>query len=70
MTAVLQTWGSAMTHHPDVRMVVPGGGLSLESPTRRRVPDRATSHSAQGSRRMAWWSRGRQTPTAVSGADH
>src|ERR1041384_4773594 len=28
LTAVLHTWGSAMTHHPHVHMVVPGGGLS------------------------------------------
>lgn len=28
MTSVLHTWGSAMTHHPHIHMVVPGGGLS------------------------------------------
>ncbi len=28
LTAVLHTWGSAMTHHPHVHLVVPGGGLS------------------------------------------
>jgi hypothetical protein len=28
ITAVLHSWGSAMTHHPHVHMVVPGGGLS------------------------------------------
>jgi hypothetical protein len=28
MTAVLHTWGSALTHHPHVHMIVPGGGLS------------------------------------------
>jgi hypothetical protein len=28
LTAVLHTWGSAMTHHPHVHIVVPGGGLS------------------------------------------
>jgi hypothetical protein len=27
ITAVLHTWGSAMTHHPHVHMIVPGGGL-------------------------------------------
>jgi hypothetical protein len=26
---VLHTWGSAMTHHPHVHMIVPGGGISL-----------------------------------------
>ena len=28
ITTVLHTWGSAMTHHPHVHMIVPGGGLS------------------------------------------
>ena len=28
LTAVLHTWGSALTHHPHVHMIVPGGGLS------------------------------------------
>jgi len=27
VTAVLHTWGSALTHHPHVHMIVPGGGL-------------------------------------------
>jgi len=30
ITTVLHTWGSAMTHHPHVHMIVPGGGLSLD----------------------------------------
>ena len=30
ITAVLHTWGSAMTHHPHVHMIVPGGGLSRD----------------------------------------
>jgi Putative transposase/Transposase zinc-binding domain len=28
MTLVLHTWGSALTHHPHVHGIVPGGGLS------------------------------------------
>jgi hypothetical protein len=28
ITAVLHTWGSAMTHHPHLHMIVPGGGIS------------------------------------------
>ena len=28
ITAVLHTWGSAMTHHPHVHMIVTGGGIS------------------------------------------
>jgi hypothetical protein len=30
LTAVLHTWGSAMTHHPHLHCIVPGGGLSLD----------------------------------------
>jgi len=30
ITAVLHTWGSALTHHPHVHMVVPGGGIALD----------------------------------------
>jgi hypothetical protein len=37
---VLHTWGSALTHHPHIHMIVPGGGLSLDGqsfiPCRRR----------------------------------
>jgi len=29
-TLVLHTWGSAMTHHPHLHGIVPGGGLSLD----------------------------------------
>jgi hypothetical protein len=31
ITAVLHSWGSAMTHHPHTHMIVPGGGLSLDN---------------------------------------
>jgi len=30
LTAVLHTWGSALTHHPHVHIIVPGGGISLD----------------------------------------
>ena len=30
MTSVLHTWGSALTHHPHVHIIVPGGGISLD----------------------------------------
>ena len=30
ITSVLHTWGSAMTHHPHVHMIVPGGGISID----------------------------------------
>jgi len=29
-TLVLHTWGSALTHHPHVHGIVPGGGLSAD----------------------------------------
>jgi len=31
VTAVLHTWGSALTHHPHVHMIVPGGGLAFDN---------------------------------------
>ena len=31
ITAVLHTWGSALTHHPHIHCIVPGGGLSLDA---------------------------------------
>jgi hypothetical protein len=40
VTAVLHTWGSAMTHHPHIHMIVPGGGISLDGRRWiRRRPD-------------------------------
>ena len=30
VTLVLHTWGSALTHHPHVHGIVPGGGLTLD----------------------------------------
>jgi hypothetical protein len=30
VTAVLHTWGSALTHHQHIHMIVPGGGISLD----------------------------------------
>ncbi len=31
ITAVLHTWGSAITHHPHVHMIVPGGGIAPDA---------------------------------------
>jgi hypothetical protein len=31
LTAVLHTWGSALTHHPHTHIIVPGGGFALDS---------------------------------------
>ena len=39
LTAVLHSWGSAMTHHPHVHIIVPGGGISLDGT--RWVPCRS-----------------------------
>jgi hypothetical protein len=30
VTAVLHSWGSALTHHPHLHIIVPGGGISLD----------------------------------------
>jgi hypothetical protein len=30
LTAALHSWGSALTHHPHVHIIVPGGGVSLD----------------------------------------
>jgi len=30
ITSVLHTWGSALTHHPHIHCIVPGGGFSLD----------------------------------------
>jgi hypothetical protein len=30
MTMVLHSWGSALTHHPHVHCIVPGGGIALD----------------------------------------
>jgi len=54
-TLVLHTWGSAMTHHPHVHGIVPGGGLSLDgerwvqvSPHAIRQPLFVRHQNAQG----------------------
>lgn len=39
ITAVLHTWGSSLTHHPHVHMIVPGGGLSEDG--RRWISSRS-----------------------------
>ena len=47
ITAVLHTWGSAMTHRPHVHMIVPGGGISLPQGLPRARPP-AARHPATG----------------------
>ena len=41
ITAVLHTWGSALTYHPHIHMIVPGGGFSLDG--QHWVPSRPAS---------------------------
>jgi hypothetical protein len=40
VVAVLHTWGQALTHHPHVHCVVPGGGLSLSPGGTRWIASR------------------------------
>src|SRR6201988_1937457 len=40
-TALLHSWGSAMTYHPHVHMIVPGGGTSLDGTRAGRATRRA-----------------------------
>ena len=44
--AVLHTWGSALTHHPHIHMIAPGGGISLDSQRWGVVPPRVLSGRA------------------------
>ncbi len=39
-TSVLHTWGSALTHHPHVHCIVPGGGISPACPGQRSGGER------------------------------
>jgi hypothetical protein len=45
VTAVLHTWGSALTHHPHVHMIVPSGGLSFDgaTPSDRKTISRSSA---------------------------
>ncbi len=38
-TSVLHTWGSALTHHPHIHCIVPGGGISPACPGQSRTLD-------------------------------
>ncbi len=50
ITAVLHTWGSTLTHHPHVHMIVPGGGLSLDGA--RWVASRSLPRARQRAGRL------------------
>jgi hypothetical protein len=51
-TAVLHSWGSTMTHHPHIHMIVPGGGISLDGTRWVRCKPRL---SAAGAGRLAFF---------------
>jgi hypothetical protein len=65
ITAVLHTWGSAMTHHPHVHMIVPGGGITPDGSrwissrpasgtrTRQTVPTSVPHPAGRSARRRA-----------------
>ncbi len=46
ITAVLHTWGSGMTHHPHVHMIVPGGGLASDGTRWIGAPSNFLMHVA------------------------
>src|SRR5712691_1578431 len=62
-TSVLHTWGSAMSHHPHVHMIVPGGGLSLDG-TRCIGPSGSSIASGRSPGRGRCWPICPATPTA------
>ncbi len=51
ITAVLHTWGSAMTHHPHVHCIVPGGGLSPATGEQGASPPTTTKTGTQDTER-------------------
>ncbi len=51
ITAVLHTWGSAMTHHPHVHCIVPGGGISLATGEQGASPPTTTKTETQNTER-------------------
>src|SRR5437764_563571 len=59
LTAVLHTWGSALTHHPHAHIIVPGGGFSLDGqhwiacrPRRPTSPRTCTTSRSRSSGRL------------------
>jgi len=51
ITAVLHTWGSALTHHPHVHMIVPGDGISLDGKRKACHMGNVGSDSSASARR-------------------
>src|SRR3546814_19726932 len=54
ITAVLHTWGSAMTHHPHVHMIVPGGGVAPGGKRWVRSEERRVGKACVSTRRPRW----------------
>ena len=46
ITSVLHTWGSTLTHHPHVHMIVPGGGIALDGSQWVSCRSRSFCHGA------------------------
>ncbi len=62
VTSVLHTWGSALTHHPHLHMIVPGGGIAPDG--KRWVPCPRCSHGCSAG--CSWTSSARHTRPATS----
>lgn len=61
VTMVLHTWGSALTHHPHVHCIVPGGGLAVDRPGWQACKPETSSSSAH----ISGWLTHRLLPTGV-----
>ena len=46
ITSVLHTWGSTLTHHPHIHMIVPGGGIALDGSRWCRAAPGSFCHGA------------------------
>ena len=64
-TAVLHSWGSAMTHHPHVHMIVPGGGISLDGTRWVALPARLSVAGAGALAPVPAALPGRRSPTPM-----
>jgi Putative transposase len=67
--SVLHTWGSALTHHPHVHMIVPGGGFSLDGkswvscrPLLTRLTRSPACSASRATRFTTWWRERRSRP--------
>jgi Putative transposase len=77
LTLVLHTWGSALTHHPHVHGIVPGGGLALAAVTSNTVASvqiaiaqRPYRPSSARSRGFLPWALSNARPAGVASTGH